>query len=341
MGLISFYCRARSPSTTTQQPVVTMGGDDLASEDEYVFGSGGPLGASDSDNDSVSSEIDNQQLKSFNNKRKGINTDKQSSDVVVTSIKKRKKKKNNDAPVSSKSLLILAGRGIALDSAESQVKFINTLYSHSMKMSGNNEADTFSFTPTHLHTTPPDTNEKVKKFQHNNLDAFIKGGPVTSMKRLKNWKHECSPMVIIVTLSARRAVELMKELASLKLPVAKLFAKHFSVEEQVELLKGTVKGGGGGGGGKKRSERCYSIAVGTPGRLLTLLQHGRNEQGSDGQGALRLNHTEVIIFDTHEDAKGFNVCTLKDTSSDLMHFMKAGVVPQLERKKSNLKITMY
>eukprot|EP00984_Skeletonema_dohrnii_P015913 scaffold6987_cov128-Skeletonema_dohrnii-CCMP3373.AAC.7 len=314
-----------------------MGGDDLASEDEYIYGSGGPLG-SDSDNDSVSSEIDGNQLKSSSNKRKGKNTDKLTSDEIVPSSKKRRKKKKDDAPVSSKSLLILAGRGIALDSAESQVKFINTLYSHSMKMSGNNEADTFSFTPEHFYTTPPGTDEKVKQFQHKNLDAFLKG-PVTSMKRLKNWKHECSPMVIIVTLSARRSVELMKELSSLKLPIAKLFAKHFSVEEQVELLKGPVKGSGGGG--KKRSERCYSIAVGTPGRLLTLLQHGRNEHGSDGLGALRLNHTEVVIFDTHEDSKGFNVCTLKDTSSDLMHFMKEGVVPQLERKKSNLTISMF
>jgi hypothetical protein len=316
-----------------------MGGDDLASDDEYIFGSGGPLDASVSDNDSVSSEIDDNQLKSSSNKRKGNNTDNLSSDDAVTSSKKRRKKKKNDAPVSSKSLLILAGRGIALDSAESQVKFINTLYSHTMKMDGNNEADTFSFTTEHFYTTPPQTDEKTKLFQHKKLDAFLKG-PVTSMKRLKNWKHECSPMVIIVTLSARRSVELMKDLSSLKLPIAKLFAKHFSVEEQVELLKGTVNGGGGGGG-KKRSERCYSIAVGTPGRLLTLLQHGRDEQGSDGLGALRLNHTEVIIFDTHEDSKGFNVCTLKDTSSDLMHFMKEGVVPQLERKKSNMTIALF
>ncbi|KAL7446312.1 hypothetical protein ACHAXM_010392 [Skeletonema potamos] len=314
-----------------------MGGDDLASDDEYVFGSRDP---SASDNDSVSSEIEGNQLESSSNKRKGYDTDKLNYDDTLTSSKKRRKKKKNDAFVSSKSLLILAGRGIALDSVESQVKFINTLYSHTMKMNGNDEADTFSFTPEHFYTTPQETDEKKKQFQHKNLDAFLKGS-VTSMKRLKNWKHECSPMVIIVTLSARRAVELMKDLTSLKLPIAKLFAKHFSVEEQVELLKGTVKGGGGGEGGKKRSERCYSIAVGTPGRLLTLLQHGRDEQGSDGLGALRLNHTEVIIFDTHEDSKGFNVCTLKDTSSDLMHFMKEGVVPQLERKKSNMTIALF
>ena len=56
---------------------------------------------------------------------------------------------------------------------------------------------------------------------------------------------------------------------------------------------------------------------------------------------IRLNHTQVVVFDTHEDSKGFNVCTLQDTSRDLMDFMKEGVVPQLERKKSDLKIALF
>ena len=317
-----------------------MGGDDLASDDEYIFGSGSLFGESDSDTDSASKskEINNELKKSSSKKRKGKTSGK--PDDVLASSKKRRKKINN-APVSSKSLLVLAGRGIAKDCVESRVKFINTLYSHSMKMNGQTEAETFSFTPDHFYSIPPETNEETKRFQHDNLDAFLRGS-VKSMKRLKNWKHECSPMVIIVTLSARRSVELMKGLSSLKLPIAKLFAKHFSVEEQVELLKGKVMGSGGGGaGGKKRSERCYSIAVGTPGRLLTLLRHGREERRGDGLGALRLNHTEVIIFDTHEDSKGFNVCTLKDTSSDLMHFMNEGVISQLERKKSNMAIALF
>ena len=291
-----------------------MGGDDLASDDEYVFG-----GASDgSDNESVSSEVDDNNKISTSKKRKVNNNgdDLNSAQVVVGVSKKRKnKKKKHDASGSSKSLLIMAGRGIAQDRIPSQVKFINTLYAHSIKMSmgastedqaDNDEASIYSFTSEDFYSTPPETDEKTKLYRHKNIDAFLKGGPV-SMKRLKNWKHPASPMALIVTLSARRSVELMKGLASLKLPVAKLFAKHFRVEEQVEMLQGQRKGGGG----KKKS---YSIAVGTPGRLLSLLRHGRDEQGSDnGLGALRLNHTEVIIFDTHEDSKGFNVCTLKDT----------------------------
>ena len=219
-----------------------MGGDDLASDDEYVFG-----GASDgSDNDSVSSEVDDNNKIITSKKRKVTNNDDDlnSAQVVegVSSSKKRKKKKH-DAPGSSKSLLILAGRGIALDGVPSQVKFINTLYAHSIKMSmgasaedqaDNDEASMYSFTSEDFYSTPPETDEKTKLYQHKNLGAFLKGGPV-SMKRLKNWKHPASPMAIIVTLSARRSVELMKGLASLKLPVAKLFAKHFKVAQVVMM----------------------------------------------------------------------------------------------------------
>lgn len=171
-------------------------------------------------------------------------------------------------------------------------------------------------------------------------------------------------MVLVVTLSARRSVELMRQLSSLKLPVAKLFAKHMSVEDQVGLLRGYGGGkstssssssgrvGGGGVGGEKRGGgggKYYSLAVGTPGRLLKLLRHsGRDDDeggggGADaaGMGALRLNHTEVVIIDCHEDSKGWNVCTLNDTSKELMEFVKQGVIPQLDKRKGKIKLAMF
>ncbi|KAL3811681.1 hypothetical protein ACHAXA_010320 [Cyclostephanos tholiformis] len=194
-------------------------------------------------------------------------------------------------------------------------------------------------------------------------------------------------MVVIITISARRSIELMRQLSSMRLPVAKLFAKHMSVEDQVGLLRdgygwkmksslfsppsslrnegggggrGRDGGGGGGGGG---GGKYYSLAVGTPGRLLKLLRYGgRGEEDDDGDGegrgggeregkgsadavgmmgALRLNHTEVIVVDCHEDTKGWNVCTLNDTSKELMDFMKEGVIPQLERRRGKIKLAMF
>jgi len=341
-----------------------MGGDDLG-DDDYLFESGfidtepgrGTAISSDEDNGSNSDDNDdapNPSLATSSNKRKGA-VDAKSSVTDEGETSKKKKRKKNAVPTSSKNILIHAGRGIALDSAEAQAMFLGTLYTHSIKLSegkseegekdGNNEdkkdegdSQVFSFQP-HVYSPPAETDE-VKKFRHNNLAAFLKAGPLPSNKRLKNWKHPHSPMVLVVTLSARRSVELMKQLSTLKLPIAKLFAKHMSVEDQVGLLGGVAKGGGedGESGGKKK---MYSLAVGTPGRLLKLLRHGSDEPGSGGLGALRLKHTEVVIIDCHEDSKGWNVCTLKDTSKELMEFMKEGMIPQLEKRKGKLKLAMF
>ena len=277
-----------------------------------------------------------------------------------------------------------------MDGPDAQATFLGTLYSHLTKLSEgggaaaaasggggggsreeeegggggrqsfDNDASSFSFLP-HLHVAPDGTDAKARQYRHSNLAAFLKSGPLPSNKRLKNWKHPHSPMVSVVTLSARRSDELMKQLSSLRLPVAKLFAKHMSVEDQVGLLRGfggkssslgNVGGGGGGGGGKKRGGgggKYYSLAVGTPGRLLKLLRHnGRDDDegggGADavGMGALRLNHTEVVIIDCHEDSKGWNVCTLNDTSKELMEFVKEGVIPQLDkRRRGKIKLAMF
>lgn len=360
-----------------------MGGDDLASDDEYLFDTGlidssgnrGTTISSDDEGGSISdddriSASKNSSIASSSKKRKGatgiVGTADDGQELALSSKKKRKKK-NGAVPNNSKNVLIHAGRGIAMDSSEAQAVFLGTLYSHSMKLSegetsgeGENDDDgkdgtknsctTFSFQP-HLYSRPPgestNNDEKMMQFQHSNLSAFLKSGPLPSMKRLKNWKHPHSPMVLIVTLSARRSVELMKQLSAMKLPVAKLFAKHMSVEDQVELLRGVAgqKAGNviGGGGRKKGSSngRCYSLAVGTPGRLLKLLRHGRDEPGSGGLGSLRLNHTEVVIIDCHEDSKGWTVCTLKDTAKELMEFMKEGMVHQMEKRKGKIKLAMF
>ena len=392
-----------------------MGGDDLASDDEYLADSGLAY-ASSSDGEDDGAQASTKPAP--NAKRKGTTTtttstgddDPRGSEQLLPPP--RKNRKRNAAPTSSHDILLLAGRGIAMDGPDAQAMFLGTLYSHSIKLSGggvgaaatasasggsgengpeeeagdggrrkssNDDDDddddddasssSFSFLP-HLHVASPDgggaTGDAKARQQcrHSDLGAFLKsGGLLPSNKRLKNWKHPRSPMVLVVTLSARRSVELMRQLSSLKLPVAKLFAKHMSVEDQVGLLRGygggkstssssSGKVGGGGVGGKKRGGgggKYYSLAVGTPGRLLKLLRHsGRDDDGGGGEGAdavgmgaLRLNHTEVVIIDCHEDSKGWNVCTLNDTSKELMEFVKQGVIPQLDKRKGKIKLAMF
>lgn len=325
-----------------------MGGDDLASDDEYLFDSSiNPRSTAISSSDDEASFA--KEAVPAAKKRKNT---KQSADdaVVPTSSKKRKKNKNN-TPKSKSGLIIEAGRGIALDGADAQATFFGTCYSHAVKMNvsaGDQPDDTdnesknpedFVFQPYHFYAAEDidaDTNEK----QHTDLSMYLKqSNVIPSMKRLKNWKHNHSPMILIISLSARRCVELQKQLSYLKLPVAKLFAKHMNVEDQVDMLKGGKSGDKGGGGKGKKSSRCFGIGVGTPGRLLTLLRHGND--GTVNSGALKLNHTELIIIDCHQDGKGFTVCTLKDTAKELMEFMKEGVVSELEKRKDKIKLALF
>jgi len=224
-------------------------------------------------------------------------------------------------------------------SPEAQVTFLDSIYSHATKLAeslestGESEKDEsqFSFASC-IYSSKQVVDEKTKQFQHSNLAAFIKSGPLPSNKRLKNWKHAKSPMILIVTLSARRSVELMKQLSSLKLPCAKLFAKHKQLEQQAEMLDDGVSNSG-------NKKRLYSIAVGTPGRLLKLLRH--ESDGERDTGALRLNHTELVVIDTQLDSKGYNVCTLNDTSRDMMEFLREGFVPQQKSKKRSCKLALF
>lgn len=95
----------------------------------------------------------------------------------------------------------------------------------------------------------------------------------------------------------------------------------------------------------------FGIAVGTPNRLLKLIESGDGGSGSgsdsddsDGpaaaSGALSLNVTELLVIDNHEDSKAFTVCTMNDTAPDLMQFLHKAVVPQM-RKRKTLKIAMF
>mmetsp|Transcript_21464 Transcript_21464/g.45059 ORF Transcript_21464/g.45059 Transcript_21464/m.45059 type:complete len:365 (+) Transcript_21464:55-1149(+) len=364
-----------------------MGGDDLASDDEYLFesgviypstGRGTAVNSSDSDDGSDDETRGKEPQISSKNKRKAKDAD--AKKISLTSggppaSKSKRRKKTNDsvAPSSSKNILIHAGRGIANDGAEAQAVFFGTLYNHFTKLSAGSDgninandddddssnknekhekkvvnAENFIFQSSNFFSShaKEQQNDASSNFHSSNMATFLKSGPLPSMKRLKNWKHPNSPMVLVVTLSARRSVELMKQLSTLRLPIAKLFAKHMNIDDQVQLLsggvgkKGLISGDGGGGKGKGNSpHKCYGIGVGTPGRLLALLNHGKNE--SSYGGALRLNHTELIVIDCHEDSKGFNVCTMKDTSKELMDFMKEGVVPELSERAGNMKLALF
>ena len=247
-------------------------GDDLASDDEYLFDAGlidssdnrgtAILSSSDDEDDEDIAALKETAISSVPSKKRKNNNNVDEDDIT-SKKRNKKKKKEKVVPTNSKNVLIHAGRGIALDSTESQSMFLNTLYSHATKLSEGNtttastskedteendevdkeEDSTFSF-QQHLYQAPKSVDTKTNTYNHScNIAAYLKSGALPSNKRLKNWKHSHSPMVLVITISARRAVELMKQLSSeIKLPICKLFAKHMKVEEQAELLCNGVGG---------------------------------------------------------------------------------------------------
>jgi len=137
-----------------------------------------------------------------------------------------------------------------------------------------------SFLPTHDQTETATT--LVKRCVTNcesTLKKIFSKSPVSK-----------SPLIIFVTGSSNRACAIIKELSSLKVPTAKLFSRHMKIDKQHEFLQKT----------------SYPIGVGTPNRLLKLLD----------LGYLTLQRTTLIVFDVSNDIKGYCCLTQMDTRSD-------------------------
>lgn len=105
------------------------------------------------------------------------------------------------------------------------------------------------------------------------------------------------PLVIIVSISAIRCTEICQIISTqIHCKIAKLFAKHIKMPEQIEMLNNSR----------------YPIAIGTPNRLCKLLEYG----------ALQLDKTKLLIIDTFADKKDFTVVTLPGVSDDFTLFME-------------------
>eukprot|EP01083_Nonionella_stella_P082714 228365_1 len=123
-----------------------------------------------------------------------------------------------------------------------------------------------------------------------------------------------SPSVLVVTYSARRAVEIIRTLKTLgsRTSVCKLFSKHMKVEEQVKALESQISSG-----------------VGTPNRLLKLAS----------QGALSCESLELLIVDLGRDAKQRHMFDMKEIRRDFFEFFQKFVETQV--RDSNAKICLF
>ncbi|KAI9279621.1 U3-containing 90S pre-ribosomal complex subunit-domain containing protein [Sporodiniella umbellata] len=159
-------------------------------------------------------------------------------------------------------------------------------------------------------------NEKFK--QEHILDAlpnYIKFGVAGHKKLSKKPMVSASPVALVVTHSAIRAVDLVRSLKDSfdSAKIAKLFAKHFKIEEQVDFLE----------------REPIHIGVGTPNRLQALVD----------QGHLNLSNLELVVIDTEKNAKKFNIFDIQDVRSDLFNFL--GLHISQLTKENRTKIGLF
>jgi protein CMS1 len=120
------------------------------------------------------------------------------------------------------------------------------------------------------------------------------------------------PLLLILCSSAIRATQIIKSMSAklIKCKIAKLFAKHFKVEEQMEML----------------SKGSYNVALGTPNRVKRLIE----------VGALSLRRVSLVLVDVLPDAKTFNILTLNEVKDDFYKLLYHHILPE----KAHLKLAL-
>ncbi|CAO3624669.1 unnamed protein product [Mucor fragilis] len=156
-------------------------------------------------------------------------------------------------------------------------------------------------------------NENFK--QEHTLEAlpnYVKFGVAGHKKLAKKPTVLASPVALIVTHSAIRAVDLcraLKEFASTA-KIAKLFAKHFKIEDQIWFLE----------------HESIHMGVGTPNRLQALVE----------QGHLKLDNLELLVIDTERNPKKFNIFDLQEVRTDLFQFLGKNISPLMKDGKTKI-----
>lgn len=290
-----------------------MGGDDLESDDEYLVPS--------VINDSGKEKREIEHKSEIPSKRSRNDGD----DAAAVETKRRRKKNKTISnidfsnPLGKRKLLLHSARGIGQESLDVQAAFLWTCYTHAL--GGTDPAIVGEkFKPSSFLSW----SEKIPTSQvawtnderDSKYPSILKQcvSTASSMKKLKEWNVKKSPMVIILCVSARRCVAVLKAISSLKIRCAKLFAKHLDLQDQISQLSSTP----------------FPVGIGTPNRLSKLCL----------DGALNLQSTELVFIDGHEDSKAFTVLTLNDTALEVAKFIHEYVKPQIGARPQNIKFVM-
>ena len=271
-----------------------MGGDDLGSDDEYLVAPS--RGVEDyGDDSSVEGSSDGggrRQQQQQQQQKRGRGEAASSGNKEQGQPARNAKKQKRGGPMEA------LGVDIRMESPESKAEILS-------RFSG------AGFLPSHVARLSSKNSYDVGANVHSNnfMDRLL---CVVSKKQLKNHTQQKSPRAIVFCLSARRSVAVLKDLAPMKLRVAKLFPKQGTIGEQARQMETTE----------------FALAVGTPHRIKELID----------RGSLTLKNTKLLGLDTFLNPKHQSVYTLHDTAPYLKSILKEHAEPICKDGKRDLKI---
>ncbi|CAO3630677.1 unnamed protein product [Cunninghamella echinulata] len=219
---------------------------------------------------------------------------------------KKKQKKNNNKKKAKKSNDIYQDMKIWTESPAIQAEYLLDCMKKALP------------TLTNLEIVPilPESLVDNSKFKQEHtiehLSNYVKFGVLRHKQLAKKPTTLASPRVLVITHAALRAADLgrgLKEFAEVA-RIAKLFAKHFKMSEQVEFLKSTP----------------IHLAVGTPNRISALVDNGH----------LKLDQLELVILDTDTSKGNYNITENFEVRGDLFKFLNGSVFPRMKDGQSKL-----
>ena len=148
-------------------------------------------------------------------------------------------------------------------------------------------------------TTPPEKSFVfAPAYGKISQDPSTIGSLIRKVINTKKQLHSETIQVLVLCPSAVRSVALIRHARSLKVPVAKLFAKHIKVPEQVAVLA-----------------EPHAIGIGTPARVRKLFQLGH------------LPTPSIVILDMATSAKNFTMLEQYETRTDIFELFHQYLLP--------------
>lgn len=167
------------------------------------------------------------------------------------------------------------------------------------------------FYPDLVESSTTKSNKKVCPYTRA-LSANLPSYKKLLLNNTANKEDYGCPLLLVLCSSAIQCTHVIKSISTklIKPKIAKLFAKHFKIEEQLESL----------------SKEYFPIAIGTPNRVSKLIE----------LGALSLRRCMIVLVDITEDSKKFNILSLNEVKNDFYRLLYQQIHPE----KSHLKIAL-